>query len=246
MIHPWKVTSIKPLRGSVKTSFSSVRLRRAFSTLTVRHGFEKCSALLHTQTSVSCRTAAWQNLCQGQEQLKPFFIRTSRRFRLISTTATKGCFCSLRRAYCWLSKVPLLVKSYLLRPLCTVRKAELITCRSRYDTAVILLLYGCGPAGVLSPLQSQVLNMERQHRGRHLLVGGVCWIFMSTTVGKKKEKCGYATLNQEKSKTTPSESFMQEYIIRQRQFGIWHTWILILIMLEEFRFASRVLPTSRQ
>lgn len=187
MIPGWKVTSIKASHS--QTSFSSVRLRRAFLTLTVRRGFEKCSALL-TQTSVSCRTAAWQNLCQGQEQIKPFFIPTSRRFRLISTTATKGCFCSLCRAHCWLPKVLLLVKS---PP--TPLQAELITCHSRYDTAVILLLYGCGPAGVLSPLQSQVLNMERPHRGRHLLVGGVCRIFTSTAA---KEKRWYTTLNQEK------------------------------------------------
>lgn len=83
MIHRWKVTSIKASCCSVKTSFSCVCLRRPFVTLTVGCGFEKCTALIHIQTSVNCCPAAWQNLCQGQKQRFPFLYKSQGRLKML-------------------------------------------------------------------------------------------------------------------------------------------------------------------
>lgn len=54
--------------------------------------FEKCSAILRTQTSVSCSVIEFES----RTTKKPLFFKwTSQDFRLISTSAIKSCYCSL-------------------------------------------------------------------------------------------------------------------------------------------------------
>lgn len=108
MINFWKVTSIKASPGSVKTSFSSICLCRAFfdADSEVRCWKMQCITL-HSNKCQPLQRGVTEFVSRAGTNKAQFHMNIT----TFSAHLNRCCFCSLRRAYWWLSKMLLQVKS---------------------------------------------------------------------------------------------------------------------------------------